>query len=550
MKSYIKHITFAIGVLLTPIVSSCSDDIEANPIEKIETSNDLKFKSHLRLVAQKPSYEAAMNSRASNDDSWKDGSTLYVLFDNEGTKVLGMATYSQATNLWEVSYASKLELTAKSSCKLFYFDGADDLNAKGASIAATTGIYEDLEGSYVYDGNTISIKAHLVPKLGRVRFSGNESDTIMLSGVKRYGYFDATTCTYKADSTEVLLSANTKDGEKFYTPYFYGEFKEGNEILELTDMADAFCRYCSDMFVPGKSGFMKIPHTSDYSGWMKNNPLSRNNIAINWPDSITSERRIIIEDLIDKMILVKGGSFLIGAQKSKSTASNYNSDAKLNECPVHNVILSPFYISKYEVTEEQVAAVLGQIRDREAKCPLYFQEETVSDYSISFLLKFVSSLNEITGLNFSIPTEAEWEFAARGGCEGTYKLRYDCSCTSKSPQTVGQYSQNPIGLYDISGNVSEICYSIGNYTEKEQTNPRWNNTDYVFRGGSNADIYYDNYNFTKIEYHWYTGEPYTTYVEHFNYSLSNRTEETFSTTNYGTPSRGLRLVLRLIDYIK
>ena len=539
MKSYIKHITFAIGVLLTPIVYSCSDDIEANPIEKIETSNDFKFKSHLRLVAQKPSYEAAKNSRASNDDSWKDGSTIYVQFDNAGKKVLGMATYSQATNLWEVSYASKLELTAKSSCKLFYFDGADDLNAKGASIAATTGIYEDLKGSYVYDGNEISIKAHLVPKLGRIRFSGNENDRIILAGMSRLAYFDAEACTYKLDSTEVLLTANVKDGEYFYTPYYYGVFEDRNEKLKLTDMKDAFARYCSDIFIPGKSGYMKIPHSNDFSGWMKNNPLAQSSVAINWPDSISLDRRVIITNLIDNLVFVEGSDFILGAQTTSSTKSNYNANANIDESPTSKIVVSPFYMSNCEITIEQFKAVMGFVPS--SICQTSKQTYPINYHSSSIMssmaLQFVEKMRLITGLNFDIPIETEWEYAAAGGKGSTYHYYAGCANSWNSYYIYQGYSctsvktlrPNEIGLYDMSGNVAEICYSIGDYTSKEKVNPRWDHQNFVCRGAS-------AYDFQSLSSNTYCSR----------YSLSNRTRKAGG--NHPNESLyGFRIVLRLID---
>lgn len=538
------HKLFLLGMLsVGAFLFSCSDET----IAPIDTQEEVTFSKKCQMVlnAGRPSYSDASTRAASSD--WEDGSTIYINFENAGAKVLGMATYASSTGLWEVAYGGFLPATANGKCSLYYFEDADDINTKGASIGGTTGIFEDLNGVYAFDGEKISINARLTPKLGRVRFWGNKNDTIMLAGVKRYGYFDASSCTYKLDSTEVLLSATVQEGDKFYTPYYYGAMIEGNQTLELTDMKDAFARYCSDIFKAGNSGYMKIPHTDNFSGWMKNNPLSQSLVSINWPDSISTERRQIIQDMINDMIMVEGGKFLMGAQSKNSSESNYNPSAQNDEQPVHPVILSPFYMSRLEITKKQYNAVMD-INNSDSDLP-YAQDRsftTTTQKVDIYYNTFIKKLNEMTGLHFSLPSEAEWEYAAQGGRKGTYKLyagtkSYDTKyfvAKSSSPYTesCGSKLPNELGLYDMSGNVSELCLSVGTYIPKELVNPRYYNDSYIVRGGSSHELYAERQYFstTNITITNRTFYRTTYYVPYNTYSIYSQT--------------GFRIVLRLINY--
>lgn len=554
MNKYIKHMNkfmkkytvllFGL-VCASSLMSSCNDEVLETP-DNHEVFQYSK-KCNMTLCAAKPSYGDFATRAASS--GWEDGSTIYICFQNNGNTILGMATYSSTTDLWEVAYGGSMSEISNGKCSLYYFENADDINTKGASIGGTTGVFEDLNGVYAFDGDKIAVNAKLTPKLGRVRFSGNKNDTIMLAGIKRYAYFDVATCSYKLDSTEVLLSATVQEGEKYYTPYYYGAMIEDNKTLELTDMKDAFARYCSDIFKAGNSGYMKIPHAENFSGWMKNNPLSQSKVSINWPDSISEDRRLVIEKIIDNMILVEGGEFYIGCQSNSSSAINYSSFAHPDESPVHKVVLSPFYLSRTELTQKEWKAVMNclpKYNDGDNYPVRVFRDETNDDVIQSFR-SFVDKLNLITGLNFTIPTEAEWEYAGYGGKYGSYKLfsgtktyntKYMDS-TTKSPYCgiVASKLPNELNIYDMSGNVSELCYSIGQYTEKKTINPRWNKVDFVFRGGSTGEVYS------------YYCQPsgYSEITNKTPFSLANRTYYQIS-NYYGKNVVGFRIALRFINY--
>ena len=134
----------------------------------------------------------------------------------------------------------------------------------------------------------------------------------------------------------------------------------------------------------------------------------------------------------------------------------------------------------------------GLYTGKDAMCP-------VSDVSWEECQKFIAKLNDLTGKKFRLPTEAEWEFAARGGNKskgykysGSNKISDVARDDTDTPYIVASKLPNELGLYDMSGNVSEWCQDwFGNYSASAQTNPTGpsSGTKRVHRGGKS---YYNN----------------------------------------------------------
>ena len=199
----------------------------------------------------------------------------------------------------------------------------------------------------------------------------------------------------------------------------------------------------------------------------------------------TVNRQAELNKLINNMVYVSGGTFTMGA------TSEQDSDAFDDEKPPHSVTLSSFYICKYEVTQALWRAVMG-------KNPSRFKGNNLPVEQVSWndCQTFISRLNNLTGKNFRLPTEAEWEYAARGGNRSRgYKYSgsntlpdvawYEDNSGSKT-HPVGSKSPNELGLYDMSGNVWEWCSDwYGTYSSTAQTNPTGSSSgsNRVDRGG-------------------------------------------------------------------
>ncbi|MBQ4485132.1 MAG: formylglycine-generating enzyme family protein [Prevotella sp.] len=199
-----------------------------------------------------------------------------------------------------------------------------------------------------------------------------------------------------------------------------------------------------------------------------------------------------------KMIAVAGGTFTMGA------TSEQGSDVFDVEKPAHKVTLSSFSIGQTEVTQELWQAVMGSNPSsfKGAKLP-------VEEVSWNDCQTFIAKLNQLTGKQFRLPTEAEWEYAARGGRQSK-GYKYAGSNTlgdvawyegNSSPQThdVATKQPNELGLYDMSGNVWEWCQDwCGSYSGSTQTNPTGpaSGSYRVVRGGG----WYSSARYCRVSY--------------------------------------------------
>ena len=192
------------------------------------------------------------------------------------------------------------------------------------------------------------------------------------------------------------------------------------------------------------------------------------------------------------MVYVEGGSFVMGAP-------NNDSEVDADTRPAHKVTLSSYYIGKYEVSQRLWEAVMGSDPST-YKNPMpdnEFIDVPVHDVSWEDCQVFVKKLSKMTGQNFRLPTEAEWEFAARGGKKskgykyaGSNSLGEVAYYDAESPAFIGPSRPrrgNELGIYDMTGNVDEWCQDwYAPYTKAAQVNPKGPKTGSyrVLRGGS------------------------------------------------------------------
>lgn len=185
-----------------------------------------------------------------------------------------------------------------------------------------------------------------------------------------------------------------------------------------------------------------------------------------------------------KMVAVVGGTFQMGA-------SSTDKDANDNEFPQHKVTLSDYYIGETEVTQALWKAVM-ELNPSDHKGDNF----PVEQVSWKDCQVFITKLNQLTGLTFHLPTEAEWEYAARGGSKSKgyrYSGSNDVNVVAwydensgYETHAVGTKVKNELGIYDMCGNVWEWCLDWEyNYTSDSQTNPTGPSSGKyrIFRGG-------------------------------------------------------------------
>lgn len=202
--------------------------------------------------------------------------------------------------------------------------------------------------------------------------------------------------------------------------------------------------------------------------------------------SQTREKTFTVKGVSFVMVTVQGGAYSMGATYEQAGYSYEDEE------PVRKITLNDFAIGKFEVTQALWKAVMGDN-------PSFYigDNRPVECVSWNDCQEFIRKLNQYTGQHFRLPTEAEWEYAARGGRQSKV-YRYagsdhasevawygDTWETGTHP--VGSKAPNELGLYDMSGNIYEWCQDwFGRYRGGDQTNPKGpeSGKNRVLRGGS------------------------------------------------------------------
>lgn len=193
------------------------------------------------------------------------------------------------------------------------------------------------------------------------------------------------------------------------------------------------------------------------------------NILLNGPEPETTT--YTVNGVTFAMVNVEGGTFMMGALEGDNLALE-------DEFPRHQVTLSSFAIGQTEVTQELWQAVMGSNPSQHVGNNL-----PVDYVSWNECQEFITRLNALTGRNFRLPTESEWEFAARGGnlskgylysgSNNVDDVAWHTNNSGRLSQPVATKAPNELGIYDMSGNIQELCYDwyTDQYPSEPQTDP-------------------------------------------------------------------------------
>ncbi len=460
---------FAAGLLL---FAACSSDVE-----EMTTHNEDRtlHTATLRFEGDIQRFDAQTRAATS---AWKDGEKIYIQFQTDEGRVDGKAVYNSQTGEWKMNYYGVITKGELNKCKVYYFEGQETDNSEEISISHLAAPYEDSLATYFFNDGSITLKAHLAPMTGRIRFRGPVGCTFTLSGMKWSNRYDVINDSLWQIGSYFTLTVGS-DG---FTPYVYTSFIDDSARQLLVEDEDnkLYCykRFDTSVLAKGKSGFVDIPTKDDSNGWR----------------SVTNVERIfMVGGVLFKMIKVEAGTFQMGSE-----------DGEDDEKPVHQVTLTKdYFMGETEVTQALWYAVMGQSPAKGRQWSTsYGMGDNYPAYYISYddCQNFLMKFNYITGSQFRLPTEAEWEFAAHGGNQSKgYIYAGSNKANEVADYIEGYYSATPansvkallaneLGFYQMSGNVWEWCadwYDENYYANTSNTNPMGPDigTNRVIRGG-------------------------------------------------------------------
>ena len=410
-----KHVQyFTKGLLMAGFclaLGACSNDdlleLEQDKTQDESTTHTIAMEFIGDVVGFDQQSNAPKVQTRATSSSWTNGDKIYITFYNGSNIVPGEATYSSSSG-WSVSYDGNLGTGSNLKCEARYFVNATFSSSSLVSLNSNTEIYADLHGTYAYSNGSLTVQASLTPKTGRIRFTGTSGAKIYTTGISVYTTFSPAINQFSS-SNAMITSTVASNGS---TPYIYGVFSDSDRNLGLVGSNFAYTRTCtSDMLKTGESGYMAIPSESSHNNWRSGLYVKASGVEF-------------------KMIPVSGysgGFFLIGeTEVTEALYKTLNGTSSSSQLPIDNI-------------------------------------------SYSNVTSFLEIINNVTKLNFSIPSLSQWQYAAKGANK-TQGYTY---CGSNTPGDVAWYSANSstkqnvktkapneLGIYDMSGNVSEYVSGL------------------------------------------------------------------------------------------
>ena len=421
-----KLFLFASISLGVALFASCNAD---DGFEELTHENDVNSMRtcEVKFNVTKTEYDHPA-SRATQ--TWKEGDKIYLTFNVGSSTTSGNAKYTGGK--WVLSYYGSLNLGVESTCAATYIENPEYSTNDFVKFSEKSAIYEDLNGKYLFTDTLLSVTAGLSPKVGRLRFAGNEGDSAMVHGISYYTSYDVISGKYGKSSS--ILKAKV-DSTK-YTPYIYGEFVDSvSPRLNVVTPRSGYSKvFSTSIYKKGESGYVNFPQKDSHNGWYNYLTFSVNGVSFN----MLPVEKVTTEETSDGIV------------------EQY----------------SVFFLAETETTNALYNAVFG------------LSSTSQKPYATSSWDSFLTSLRSSTSINnFRYPTPTEWKYAAKGGMNSqgyTYsgsnnidEVAWYSGNSSNTTHAVKLKARNELGFYDMSGNLNEMVLS-GNY--------------YYYYGGS----YYDD----------------------------------------------------------
>ena len=418
------------------------------PAEELERPAESTPVSRAQMDLQIDRWDAATKA---DEPDFKSGSRIYIqLVAGERQKVIGVVTRDDGASWSLESYALNESQTGWTTapdpdlsgfsgghCACYYFESRwnnrgewfGDETHFGINLNAEFAVYEDPDAIYGISDGEINFRIHLKPKTGRIRFAPYSNSDYYhpdVFGMTWCSYLDMNSFTLES-SSRVISSYISGDADS----YIYGSFPDpGRKTLTVVNSWRPYFErtFSEDILAPGRSNWVYVPVEERHNEWYRiQNSISGHGFGL--------------YDLYLRYVVP--GSFRMGGDDA---------------LPVHTVTLTKgYYIADSEITRDMWYSVMGEPSD-------YVNSSLpVTGKTWEEVQEFIAALNAKSHLDFRLPTEAEWEFAARGGLRSE-GYRYSGSDSwsdvavrggNWTPQVVKTKKSNELELYDMSGNVSE-----------------------------------------------------------------------------------------------
>ena len=430
---------------------SCSNE-ESESVTPPTNEKAPKYAT-MQFNSSKPSFEDEGTTRAATG-SWANGSKVYLQFKDATAPTYGIATYNSSSSEWSIIYYGTLASTNDGKCEAYFFENAGEESYIEIALTASTIIYADKSATYTFEDNALTVTANLKPMTGRIRFKGAaNSESYMEGGLKYYNSYNFTSNTFSSSNLYYSVSTVNKDG---YTDYLYCFFPEDAEkqiVFNDKEQNVSFYRTLgSSALAVGKSGYLNIPTMENSKGW-----------------NLLRFRDYTVGNVTFRMMRVVGDGVTEGQPRS-------------------------FMIGETEVTQALWKAVMNA-----NPSSVQGDDLPVTDVTWDNCKEFINKLNTKTGANFYFPNRGQWQWAAKGGNLSknyTYSgsntvgdVAWYSGNSNSTIHPVKTKQSNEIGLYDMSGNVSEFTctyysssnvsfYYCGGGYNNNSDNVRWNSSSY------------------------------------------------------------------------